>query len=122
VEQRKQTEERLQASLKELEDFKFALDQHCNVSRTDPEGMITFVNEKFCAVSKFSREEMIGRTHRIVNSGYHSKDFFDELWRTIKSGRSWKGEVQNKAKDGTIYWSDTTVVPFSDPRGKQLQF
>ncbi len=122
IEQRKQTEERLQISLKELEDFKFALDQHCNVSRTDPEGIITFVNEKFCAVSKYSREEMIGKTHRIVNSGHHHKEFFDDLWHTIKSGRSWKGEVQNKAKDGTLYWSDTTVVPFSDGHGNQLQY
>lgn len=90
VDQRKQTEERLQVSLKELEDFKFALDQHCNVSRTDPEGIITFVNERFCAVSKFEPEEMIGKTHRIVNSGHHSKEFFTELWGTLKSGRSWR--------------------------------
>ena len=122
VEQRKQTEKRLQVSLKELEDFKCALDQHCNVSRTDPNGKITFVNERFCAVSKFRPEEMIGQTHRIVNSAHHPKEFFSELWRTIKSGRSWKGEVQNRAKDGTIYWSDTTVVPFCDAQGKQLQY
>src|SRR5579864_7372899 len=122
VEQRKQTEKRLQVSLKELEDFKCALDQHCNVSRTDPNGKITFVNERFCAVSKFRPEEMIGQTHRIVNSAHHPKEFFSELWRTIKSGRSWNGEVQNRAKDGTIYWSDTTVVPFCDAQGKQLQY
>jgi PAS domain S-box-containing protein len=122
VEQRKQTEERLQASLKELEDFKFALDQHCNVSRTDPEGIITFVNENFCSVSKFGATEMVGQTHQIVNSGRHSKDFFGELWGTIKRGQCWKGEVQNKAKDGTFYWSDTTIVPFSDPQGKQVQY
>lgn len=122
VEQRKQTEQRLQASLKELEDFKFALDQHCNVSRTDPEGFITFVNENFCAVSKYSPEEMLGNTHRTVTSGRHPREFFAQLWRTIKGGRCWKGEVQNKAKDGTFYWSDTTIVPFSDSHGKQLQY
>ena len=122
VEQRRHTEERLQASLKELEDFKFALDQHCNVSRTDPDGFITFVNEHFCAVSKYSAEEMLGKTHRTISSGLHSKEFFAELWRTIKSGKCWKGEVQNKAKDGTLYWSDTTIVPFSDPQGKQVQY
>ena len=122
VNERKQAEERLQASLKELEDFKFALDQHCNVSRTDPQGIITFVNENFCAISKYSSAEMIGKTHRILNSGHHPKEFFAELWRTIKSGRSWKGEIQNKAKDGTFYWSDTTVVPFSDAQGNQLQY
>ncbi|HEY6944278.1 MAG TPA: response regulator [Candidatus Acidoferrum sp.] len=122
VEQRKQTETRLQSSVKELEDFKFALDQHCNVSRTDPEGFITFVNENFCAVSKYNPEEMLGKTHRTVTSGRHPKEFFAELWRTIKSGQCWKGEVQNKAKDGTFYWSDTTIVPFSDSHGKQLQY
>lgn len=122
VEQRKQTEKRLQASLKELEDFKFALDQHCRVSRTNPEGIITFVNEKFCAVSKYNPEEMIGKTHQVVNSGLHPREFFGELWKTIKSGRCWKGEVQNRAKDGTIYWSDTTIVPFSDSEGRQIQY
>ncbi|HEV2197890.1 MAG TPA: response regulator [Candidatus Acidoferrum sp.] len=122
VEQRKQTEHRLQASLKELEDFKFALDQHCNVSRTDPEGFITFVNENFCAVSKYSPEEMLGNTHRTVTSGRHPREFFAQLWRTIKGGQCWKGEVQNKAKDGTFYWSDTTIVPFSNPQGKQVQY
>ena len=122
VEQRKQTEKRLQASLKELEDFKFALDQHCRVSRTDPNGIITFVNQQFCAVSKYSPEEMIGKTHKVVNSGLHPREFFGELWKTIKSGRSWKGEVQNRAKDGTLYWSDTTIVPFSDSEGKQIQY
>jgi PAS domain S-box-containing protein len=122
VAERKQAEKKLQSSLKELEDFKFALDQHCRVSRTDPNGAITFVNEKFCDASKRKPQELIGKTHRVVNSGHHPKEFFVELWNTIKSGRCWKGEIKNKAKDGTFYWSDTTVVPFCDPQGKQVQY
>ncbi len=117
VDERRQAEEKLQLSIKELTDLKFALDQHCIVARTDAQGTITFVNEKFCSVSKYSPEELIGRTHQIVNSGHHPKEFFADLWSTIKSGRSWKGEVKNRAKDGSTYWVDTTIVPFCDAQG-----
>jgi len=122
VNERKQAEVKLQSSLRELEDLKFALDQHCNVSRTDEEGIITFVNEKFCSVSKFSGDELTGKNHRVVNSGHHPKEFFGELWRTIKSGQSWKGKIKNRAKDGTLFWSDTTIVPFCNTQGKPFQY
>jgi PAS domain S-box-containing protein len=122
VNERKQAEVKLQSSLRELEDLKFALDQHCNVSRTDEEGIITFVNEKFCSISKFSRDELMGKNHRVVNSGHHPKEFFGELWRTIKSGQSWKGKIKNRTKDGTLFWSDTTIVPFCDTQGKPFQY
>jgi PAS domain S-box-containing protein len=122
VNERKQAEVKLQSSLRELEDLKFALDQHCNVSRTDEEGIITFVNERFCSISKFSHDELMGKNHRVVNSGHHPKEFFGELWRTIKSGQSWKGEVKNRAKDGNLFWSDTTIVPFCDTQGKPFQY
>ena len=122
VNERKQAEVKLQSSLRELEDLKFALDQHCNVSRTDEEGIITFVNERFCSISKFSHDELMGKNHRVVNSGHHPKEFFGELWRTIKSGQSWKAEVKNRAKDGSLFWSDTTIVPFCDTQGKPFQY
>ena len=122
VNERKQAEVKLQSSLRELEDLKFALDQHCNVSRTDEEGIITFVNERFCSISKFSHDELMGKNHRVVNSGHHPKEFFGELWRTIKSGQSWKAEVKNRAKDGGLFWSDTTIVPFCDTQGKPFQY
>ena len=120
--QKTAAQEKLQRSLRELEDLKFALDQHAIVARTDERGIITFANDKFCSVSQYTREELIGQDHRILNSHYHSKEFFAGLWKTIKSGKVWKGEVKNRAKDGSFYWVDSTIVPFLDGLGKPKQF
>lgn len=119
---RKQTEVVLQRNLKELKDYKFALDQSAIVATTNARGVILNVNDNFCQVSKFSRDELIGKNYSIVNSGYHSKDFFKQLWSTILSGNVWKGEIKNKAKDGSFYWVYTTIVPFFDSKGVIQQF
>lgn len=107
---------------KEMLELRTALDEHAIVAFTDAKGVITSVNDKFCAISGYSRDELLGKTHRIINSGFHEPGFFKAMWQALKSGSIWHGEVCNRAKNGSLYWVNTTIVPFINDEGRIVQY
>jgi len=118
----KEAEEALRSSLRSLADLKAALDESAIVAITDKHGKITYVNDKFCEVSKYYMEELVGQDHSILNSGYHANEHFEDLWNTIARGDVWRGEIRNQTRDGSPYWVDITIVPFLDEAGEPDQY
>jgi PAS domain S-box-containing protein len=122
ITERRRLEKQLEENLRALSDYRYALDEASIVAITDQAGIISHVNDNFCRISGYGREELIGQDYRIVNSSHHPKTFFRELWRTISKGKIWRGEIRNKAKDGSFYWVDTTIIPFLDENGRPFQY
>ncbi len=114
--------EKADQALSDLRAYQSALDQKAIVAMTDARGKITFVNDKFCEVSGYAREELLGQNHRILNSSHHPKEFFVDMWRTIARGEPWNAEVCNRAKDGQLYWVDTVIIPICDLSGRPQQY
>ena len=119
---RKEAEEALRSSLRKMADLKAALDESVVVAITDQHGKITYVNDKFCEISKYYMEKLLGQDHRILNSGYHTREFFENLWSTIARGDVWRGDIRNQTQDGSLYWVETNIVPFLDEAGKPDQY
>lgn len=105
-----------------LNAYQKAIDVNIISSITNAEGIITYVNRKFCEVSQYDRAELIGKSHNIVNSYYHPAEFFGGMWQTIRRGTTWHGEIRNKAKDGSYYWVDTVILPITDKSGSIKEF
>jgi PAS domain S-box-containing protein len=118
----KKSETALAGKVKELDFQKYALDEHAIVSITDIKGNITYVNDKFCEISGYSREELLGNNHRILKSGEHSKEFYTNLWKTISSGKPWHGEIKNRKKNSGEYWVNATIVPFMTEQKKAFRY
>ncbi len=114
--------QRAAESIREAEILRIALDAHAIVAVTDAKGVITRVNDRFCAISQYAEAELIGKTHRIINSGVHPREFFLGLWRTISRGGVWTGDICNRAKDGSLYWVHTTIVPLLGDSGQPEQY
>lgn len=106
----------------ELWKYKAALEETATLAITDLKGVITYVNRRFCELSGYSEKELLGETHRLINSGYHPKEFYQNLWNTISSGETWRGEIRNRHKSGRAYWSTMTIIPFCDESGKPYQY
>lgn len=108
--------------IKESDFRQYSIDMHAIVSATDTEGRIIYVNDQFCKISQYSREELLGKNHRFIKSDYHSNVFFEHMWREISKGNVWQGQIKNMAKDGSYYWVQSTITPQIDESGKVQRY
>lgn len=122
TEQLQAAQEEMRRTQTELRGQISAVNNAAIVAETDPQGHITFVNDAFCAISGYAREELLGQTHALLKSGQHENAFYEELWQTLSKKRVWKGIFCNKRKDGTLYWVSSTITPVTDPKGRLLKF
>jgi PAS domain S-box-containing protein len=122
ITEQKHAEAAVRDTLSSLQFQKYALDRSAIVATTDRDGTIIYVNDKFCEISQYLESELLGKTHRVINSGYHPPEFFRDLWAVISSGQVWSGEIKNRAKDGSYYWVATTIVPCLDEGGQPFQY
>ncbi|MBR34486.1 MAG: PAS domain-containing sensor histidine kinase, partial [Nitrospinae bacterium] len=122
ITERKHAESKLKKSTEELNFQKHALDEHAIVSTTGADGNITYANDKFCEISGYTRDELMGLNHRIIKSDEHPSEFYRDMWNTIGSGDVWQGEVKNRKKNGDYYWVKATMLPFMNDRGKPYQY
>jgi PAS domain S-box-containing protein len=118
----KHLEQALRSALKDAADLSHAINQAAIVALTDRQGVIIDVNARFCEISGYNHDELIGQTHRIIRSDVHDHAFFREMWRTIGHGQVWHGEICNRAKQGHLYWVDTTIIPFLGANGKPERY
>ena len=102
--------------------YQRAVDTSSIVSITDLTGVILYANRRFCEISGYDEAELVGKTHRVINSGFHSKEFFQGLWKHISQGQNWRGEIRNRAKDGNYYWVDTVIAPMRDDEGRIFRY
>lgn len=109
-------------TLQLLKAYEQAIDENIISSITDAQGLIVHANKRFCEVSQFPIEELLGQSHRIINSEFHSKTFFKNMWKVIGSGTVWHDDIRNRAKNGTFYWVDTVIVPVKDDAGRNTHY
>lgn len=122
ITEQKRSETAFEKMYNQLNDIKSALEISSIVTITDDKGIIIYVNDKFCEISQYEKAELIGKTHRVINSQYHSQAFFQDLWKTIQAGRVWEGHIKNRAKDGSYYWVNALIIPFINQTGNPYQY